>query len=358
MNMQIHGEIMPPKTATELVMIAPAKALALYTTEGALDPILAHIRSELDAFVPDISTKKGRDAVASIAYKVAQSSAALEKFGKALAAEAKAIPNKIDATRKRLRDTLDQWQDQVREPLTQWEAKEKSRVTAHKLVIDGLKAPLAGCVDWGPKERAVRLAEIEAIKIGTHLEEFEAEIAREKDTAIASLRGWIAKAEIQEAEQAELAELRRKASEQAAKDRDDAIRAHAAKEAEDRAIAFAMKEKMRVEAAAQAKLDRVENAARAERQDVERRELELRLAAENAERRAAEIESRLKFDAANELARTQAETAKREADSNHRRKINTAAVAAMVASGIDRAVAIDCITLIAKRLVPGVTIAY
>ena len=70
-----------------------------------------------------------------------------------------------------------------------------------------------------------------------------------------------------------------------------------------------------------------------QRQAAERRELELRLAAENVERRAAETEARVAREAAQAVRlaaeadqSAKAEAAKREADKDHMRKINTAAV--------------------------------
>ena len=105
--------------ATELIEVPPAEtALAVYSAPKGLDPYLTKIKEELDAFVPDVSNKKGRDAIASIAYKVAKGKTALDNIGKDLVAELKDVPKKIDAERKRMRDLLDQWKDEVRAPLT------------------------------------------------------------------------------------------------------------------------------------------------------------------------------------------------------------------------------------------------
>jgi len=64
---------------TENLPEAPEKvtALEVYQTENGLDPWIAKIRKEVESFVPDVTTKKGRDAIASIAYKVAKSKTAL-----------------------------------------------------------------------------------------------------------------------------------------------------------------------------------------------------------------------------------------------------------------------------------------
>lgn len=63
---------------TELIVLPPKEtALQVYSTPQGLEPYLAKIKEELDSFVPDVTTKKGRDAIASIAYKVAKGKTAL-----------------------------------------------------------------------------------------------------------------------------------------------------------------------------------------------------------------------------------------------------------------------------------------
>lgn len=93
---------------TELAAVPPQEtALAVYSAPNGLEPWLQQIRAEIDGFTPDISTRKGRDAIASMAYKVARSKTALDEVGKKLVADLKEVPKKIDAERKRVRDTLE-----------------------------------------------------------------------------------------------------------------------------------------------------------------------------------------------------------------------------------------------------------
>ena len=81
---------------TENLPEVPEKktALEVYKTENGLDPWIAKIRKEVESFVPDVTTKKGRDAIASIAYKVAKSKTALDNLGKELVSELKELPKK------------------------------------------------------------------------------------------------------------------------------------------------------------------------------------------------------------------------------------------------------------------------
>ncbi|STR94742.1 Uncharacterised protein [Hafnia alvei] len=81
--------------------------------------------------MPDLSTKKGRDAIASMAHKVARSKTYIDNAGKDLVAELKALPKQIDESRRLVRERLDALKDEVRRPLTEWEA-EQERIKAEE----------------------------------------------------------------------------------------------------------------------------------------------------------------------------------------------------------------------------------
>lgn len=351
---------------TELAIVPPKEtALQVFQAANGLDPYLVKIREEIDAFVPDVSTRKGREAIASIAYKVARSKTALDNVGKELVAELKEIPKKIDAERKRMRDTLDAWQDEVRRPLNEWQAAEDARVDRHNERLTWLKTMPDGLDGMNSLEIKGFIQSAEAMEIGEHWEEFEAEAARTKDAVLAALRAGLAKREQFEAEQAELARLRAEAEAREQKEREERI----AREAAERA---------RLEA---------EQAAKAEREAAERRELEQKLRAEQAERAAEQAEAnriaaeqraeqerqaaaaradraaeearldeqRRAKAAADEILRQQQA---READKAHKAKINRAALDAFIAGGMPEACAKQAVILIAQRSIPNVSITY
>jgi len=130
----------------DIATIPTETAMVVYTSPNGLDPYIAKIREEIDLFIPDVSTKKGRDAIASIAHKVAKSKVYLDNCGKELVAELKQKPALIDAERKRMRDTLDAWKDEVRRPLTDWENAEAERTRSHLQRISNISA-FAQCED-------------------------------------------------------------------------------------------------------------------------------------------------------------------------------------------------------------------
>lgn len=324
----------------ELITIPQQSALQVFTEDKALEPYLARIRQEIDAFVPEVGTAKGRKDIASIAFRVAKAKSYLDGVGKTLADEVKSIPKKIDANRKHIRDTLDEWRDEVRKPLTEWEQAEERRINGHTDAIARIQALAAATDEAGQQRNAAtlreNLAHIDALEIGPACEEFETEYARAKDAARAALKTSLEARERHEADQAELERHRIEAAERAAREREDAIRQEAAERAKREA----------------------EESAQRERDAAERRELELRLAAEAAERRALEAEQRAKQEAEAERIKEAAEAARREANTRHRGTINRAAVAALVAGGVPEDAAKAAITLIAQRAIPAVTINY
>ena len=351
---------------TDLIALPPKEtALQVYSAPQGLDPYLAKIKEELDAFVPDVSTKKGRDAIASIAYKVAKGKTALDNIGKDLVAELKDVPKKIDAERKRMRDLLDQWKDEVRKPLTDWEEAEEARQARHKAGIEWFQLRAKEHHDLDLQELRSSLTGVEGKTVDAAWEEFEAEAHRAKAKAVEALAAAVAAREKHEAEQAELAKLRAEAAAREQKDREERIAREAAERAQREAEAKAQAER-------EAAIKREAEAAAA----AERRELELKLAAERAEREKAEAiqrEQQAKADAERREAEAVAaeqrrvaaiaeaetkEAKRREADKAHKTAINRAALDAFMAGGMTEECAKLAVTLIAKKAIPAVSITY
>lgn len=115
----------------DLVVIEKKNAMAVFTNNDQLDPLIEAIEKEARSLVPDVTTKKGRDAIASMAHKVARSKIYIDNAGKDLVAELKALPKQIDESRRVVRERLDALKDEVRRPLTEWEA-EQERIKAEK----------------------------------------------------------------------------------------------------------------------------------------------------------------------------------------------------------------------------------
>ncbi|MCS5853889.1 hypothetical protein, partial [Klebsiella pneumoniae] len=118
----------------DLVVIEKKNAMAVFTNNDQLDPLIEAIEKEARSLVPDVTTKKGRDAIASMAHKVARSKTYIDNAGKDLVAELKALPKQIDESRRVVRERLDALKDEVRRPLTEWEA-EQERIKAEEAML-------------------------------------------------------------------------------------------------------------------------------------------------------------------------------------------------------------------------------
>ena len=349
--------------ATEIALVPKENALQVYSAENGLDPYLQQIRTEIDAFEPDTGTRKGREAIASIAHKVARSKTALDNIGKDLVAELKEVPKKIDAERKRMRDLLDAWKDEVRRPLTEWEEAEAARVARIQAQVSRLAD--TDLTDMSAADIKASIDNLEAHVIDARYEEFEAEAHRVKAASLVTLRESLAARQKYEAEQAELERLRAEAAAREQKEREGRIAREAAEA-----------ERLAAERRAQEERDAATRREAEAKATAERRELELRLQAEQAEREKVEAQRRAEQaerDAqarveaaaaaerqrqADEQARIERETAAREADKAHKKAINNEALAALIAGGMPEECAKQAITLIAQRRVPHITINY
>ncbi|MBJ9826255.1 hypothetical protein I5685_16155 [Citrobacter koseri] len=142
---------------TDLVVIEKSNAMAIFTSKEQLDPLLEKIETEARSLVPDLTTKKGRDAIASMAHKVARSKTYIDNAGKDLVAELKALPKQIDESRRIVRERLDALKDEVRRPLTEWES-EQERIKAE----EAMNAMHSEALEMNEEFDRQRAAQIEA----------------------------------------------------------------------------------------------------------------------------------------------------------------------------------------------------
>lgn len=319
--------------STELIVIEPAKALQIFTQQEALDPILQKIKAEVESFVPDVTTAKGRKEIASMAYKIARSKTYIDSKGKELSAEYKEIPKKIDAGRRVAADFLENLQKEVRKPLDEWEAEqarikaeEEARIEAEKLAVqkeaDHESALIEDELFTIKRAEEKRLAD-------------EAQAKRDEEIRKEAAENARIEAE-KKAENERLASARREAEAKLAAERAEKEKA----EAQERArLQAEQAEKDKIEAAAKADRDRIAAEKKAE---------EDKLAAVEAERKRIE-----KIEADKE-----AERIAREADEQHRANIKLEAIAGIKALGFSDKAANSIIEAIELGVIPNVKIEF
>ncbi|HCM6207842.1 TPA: hypothetical protein N3283_001335 [Klebsiella pneumoniae] len=314
-----------------VIEIKPEQAPALYRA-GGLDAYLEQIRQAVNE-VPDLTTKKGRDRVASLAAQVSRSKTAIEKPGREYLKRLKEAVRPVEAEIKRFVDACDELRDATRKPLTEWEA-EQERIKA---------------------EEAMNALHVEALAMN---EEFDRQLAAriESDHEMALLMNDAFDRE--QADKAAEAERQRIAHEEEIK---RLAAAAAAREVEQRAQRereeAAHREAVLKAQAEQAERDRIAAEQKAEADKQAAIEAERCKAQEEADRIRREAEQREQARMAEEKRKAE-EEARRAADVEHRRGINTAAVQALINHGIPHEWAKACIIAVALGKVPATTIKY
>ncbi|PLF82092.1 coiled-coil domain-containing protein [Klebsiella quasipneumoniae] len=318
----------------DLVVIEKKNAMAVFTNNDQLDPLIEAIEKEARSLVPDVTTKKGRDAIASMAHKVARSKTYIDNAGKDLVAELKALPKQIDESRRVVRERLDALKDEVRRPLTEWEA-EQERIKA---------------------EEAMNALHAEALAMN---EEFDRQLAAriESDHEMALLMNDAFDRE--QADKAAEAERQRIAHEEEIK---RLAAAAAAREVEQRAQRereeAAHREAVLKAQAEQAERDRIAAEQKAEADKQAAIEAERRKAQEEADRIRREAEQR-EQDRLAEEKRKADEQARREADVKHRKAVGTEIVKALLANtSLTRDQAIEVLTAVKDGRIPHTGISY
>ncbi|MCE9762351.1 hypothetical protein [Citrobacter portucalensis] len=319
-------------TDLTVIEIKPEQAPVLYVA-GGLDAYLEQIRRAVNE-VPDLSTKKGRDRVASLAASVSRSKTAIEKPGREYLKRLKEAVRPAEAEIKRFVDACDELRDATRRPLTEWEA-EQERIKA---------------------EEAAK------IKADDDRKKFESD--HEIALLMNEKHDREAKEKAEESERQRIAheeELKRQAAEQAKREAEEKAAAElaAAKKREDDAIAArAQAELLAKQAQERAEQEAKDAAAKAEADKKAAIEAEQRKAQEEADRIKREAEAKEAARLAEEK-RFADEKAKREADVKHRKAVGTEIVNALTANtSISREQAIEVLKAMMDGLVPRTQINY
>lgn len=318
----------------DLVVIEKKNAMAVFTNNDQLDPLIEAIEKEARSLVPDVTTKKGRDAIASMAHKVARSKTYIDNAGKDLVAELKALPKQIDESRRVVRERLDALKDEVRRPLTEWEA-EQERIKA---------------------EEAMLALHVEALAMN---EEFDRQLAAriESDHEMALLMNDAFDRE-QAEKKAEAERQRIFREEEMVRRAEEKAKREAAEQAQREIDAAAAREREAILAKERAEREQREAAERAEREKLAAVEAERRKAQEEADRIRREAEQREQARLAEEKRKAD-EQARREADVKHRKTVGTDIVKALVANtSITRDQAIEALTAIKDGNIPHTGISY
>lgn len=274
----VSAQQKPEKILTGELIIAEEQYPVLYKDAGLqkyLDIIKEEVKAESEKLDLNPETKKGREAIGSLARKVSSSKVCIEKPGRDYLKQLKAAVRPAEVEIKRFVDEVDAIRDSILAPRQQWEEKEQARIQAHEESIASIRTFLS-------EDCSCDTAEILKGKLETLTRHFEPDDSYEEffeeaqsayEQAAKKLETALSAREKYEQEQAELEQLRREKAEREARE-----------EAERQALEAKEREERIAREAAERAQREAEEKARAEREAAEQRESELRAAAERAEK--------------------------------------------------------------------------
>lgn len=333
---------------TALVTIEPTTALAVFTDKEKADAILAKVKKIVAEFKGDVSTAKGRAEIASMAYKVARSKTYVEAERKKLADYHKELPKKIDATGKHFRDEFEKLQDEVRKPLTDWEEAEKARVQGIKdrIAVIQQYVSMAGSAE-SSEAISDMINNVAAVEVDDHFAEFQTEAQAARDATLVKLYSALDAAMKREAEQAELARLRKEQAKREQEEREAKIAKEAAEKATREAEEKAAREKAESEARElRAKLAQ-EQAEKAAAQAIADAEAKAKQAVEDERRRKAEEDAVAQFKAAT-----------LQADEDNRWRVHSELLEDLESVGCSEAVARELLAALIEGKIRNIEIIY
>lgn len=345
--------------SSNIATIVDANPVVVLTDAKTYAEFFSHIKAEIAASEPDVSTETGRKKIKSLAYKITRSKTAIDEAGKNRTEEARKLINEVNAQRKKVREELEELAAEARQPVTNWEKAEADRIervaqlfdfvaqlkaVPHGATSEQIKESLKAFHGLNPDEETFKERKAEADNavsvardvLNTALEATEKAEANERE--LAALRAEQEARAMAERKAAEKAEQDRLAKEAAALAEAEAKRREA--EAEERA----RNEEKRKAAEAIAKAEREKQAA-IEKAEAEKAELIRKQERQEAERKAA-------------ADREAAEKAKREANKKHRAKLTKEAVEAIRGLGIDQETSSLIVDAIIDGKIPHIGMAF
>ena len=336
----------------EISLPALTDAAAFFGSKDAVAQAIEKIEAAVRGHKPDLSTRKGREAIKSLAYSVSRSKTFLDGEGKKLVEGIKAQAAGIDAARKTIRDTLDALRDEARKPLDEWEVAEAERQARDAAIMASLRNHgMTG--QEASADIIAKAGQIRGITLPPNFTGDRDAAEAQRTATMQALRDLFASAQQREKDAAELARLRAEAEERAAREAEErAAREVAEVEARaerERAAAAeqAYKDAETRAAAAieQAQREAAERVAKAEAEAaaaVERERQAVAERAEQAERERQEAAARAKREADEKAAAEAAEKQRIEQAEQRRESVQAdieAALLAMAGKATPRAIA-------------------
>lgn len=338
--------------------------------KGFLEQEYSKYSEETAAEVPQIDTAEGRKRIKDLAASINKKLSELDTPIRDYLRDIKEQPKLIEKIAKENKDKFTKLRADILKPLEDAQEWQDGKLNW----LNGI--PVWCATNPAAADLSALLVDVEAFTLDDIWSELLKKFKVAHECAVTTLKVTLERIELAEAQAARLAELEAQAAEQQRKDREREIAEAAAKKAREEAEAKAQKDREDLERRAVEAKQREENAKAAEQKAIRDAELadaqrkqdaidaearSVAAAKEAAERqelavkKAAEDEAkRIADEEAEQLRLAQA----REANKEHRIKINRAAMVDFMAAGLSEADARLAITAIAKKEIRNISIQY
>ncbi|HDL6593849.1 TPA: hypothetical protein PXO57_004053 [Yersinia enterocolitica] len=330
-------------TGLVVIDIKPEQAPVLYVPNG-LEDYLNHIR-ELAKEVPDVTTKKGRERIGSLARSVGVSKKAIENPGRAYLKQLKELVKPAEEELKRFVDACDDISKSILKPRVEWDAEQERIAEANQMLEWHEEAlEMNTAVDKAMAERFESDHEM-ALLMNDAFDRTQADKAAEAERKRIAYEEELKRLAENAARLAVEEEARREREEAA--HRESVLKAQAEQAERDR-IALVQK-------AEQDKKDAISKAEREKQEAIDAEKLKAQQEAERVQREAKQKEDvRLA-----EEKRVADEAAARAANEAHRKTVGTAVVNGLIEhAGLTREQAIATLCAIKDSKIPHTNIHY
>lgn len=201
----------------------------LFTEEG-MNEIISAIKGEVKDFKADIATKEGRAEIVSMAFKIAKCKAPIKNLASELKEESKKLIDGVNSQWNRYEKEIDALRDEIRKPVDEIEAEEKRILQEKHERLNQIEAtinPFVASSVAGCQELMEDLENVFNFNWG----DFKFKAEEKFNQAKNYLQSQLEKNIKNEAQQAELAQLKKEKEERKKKDREEQIAREAVEKA-------------------------------------------------------------------------------------------------------------------------------
>jgi len=321
---------------------------------------LATLATENSALVFDYADEKGNKDARSHIHKLRRTKGAVESARKAEKQASLDYGRRVDSEAKEIIEKIEGMIEVHERPIKEIEEREAARKQSIINRLGALCSFLELPDTLSSAELLERRAELDAFVIDESFDESMAAATKHRKDGLAHLDAAIVAATKREAEAAELVRLRTEEIARQQAEREQRIAEEAAAKAKAEAEAAAERGRIASEAATKREQEAAAAREKAERDRADKAVADAKAAEERAARAAQEAVDRERREMVAKAKAEQEAAEKRENDRAHRMAINSAAADALLdgAPFLDREKAEAIVTLIAKKMIPAISIAY